>query len=294
MWRFTTSKTKELIRAHSRLESLVLQRTFELHTLSQRLLRVQDEERRRVARDLHDSTGQTLAALKMALSVLRGKLDAETKDDISAIQSLADQALQEIRTTSYLLHPPLLDEVGFACAADAYLEGFEKRSKIKVRAELAEDFERMPKAVEMALFRVLQESVTNVHRHSAASEVDVVFRREAQTAILEVRDYGCGVPEDVLDHRSLSFRDSGVGLPGMRERLWELNGTLEIEAAKPGTRVRATVPLMGKHYPVIVDIGVSNLGASQPVIAQQTLQAVKRVHPSIFNLHRAMGAILQR
>jgi signal transduction histidine kinase len=295
MWKFSTNETRELRQAHSQLESLVLQRTSELQTLSQRLLRVQDEERRRVARDLHDSTGQTLTALKIAVALLQRKLDAnpEIDDDISAIESLADQALQEIRTTSYLLHPPLLDEVGFGCAADLYLEGFGKRSGIKVRMDFAQDSGRMPNTIEIALFRVLQESLTNVHRHSGASEVDIVFRRETEMAILEVRDYGCGIPEELLGW-GLASRGSGVGLPGMRERLRELNGSLEIEAAHPGTRVRATVPLLSNHHPVIVDIGVATLRASQPVVAQQSFQAAKSAHSSIFNLHRAMGSILDR
>jgi signal transduction histidine kinase len=294
MWKFATNSTKELRQAHSELESLVLQRTVELQTLSQRLLKVQDEERRRVARDLHDSTGQTLTALKIAVALLQRNLDADsdTTNDLSAIESLADQALQEIRTTSYLLHPPLLDEVGFACAADLYLEGFGERSGIKVRSDFAQNPERMPDTTEIALFRVLQESLTNVHRHSGASEVDVVFRREAQTVILEVRDHGCGIPEEFVSHWGLALRNSGVGLPGMRERLRELNGTLEIKAADPGTMVRATVPLIAKPHPLTLDTGVATRHASQPTVVQRSLQVVKGANLSIF--HRAMDSILDR
>lgn len=214
MWKFETNRTKELRQAHSQLESLVLQRTSELENLSQRLLKVQDEERRRVARDLHDCVGQTITALKISVALLERKLgaDAEASNDFSAIECLTDQALQEIRTTSYLLHPPLLDEAGFAPAADLYLEGFGKRSAIKVRMDLARDFERMPDKLEIALFRVLQESLTNVHRHSGASKVDVVLRREAQAVILEVRDYGCGISEELLNNWGPALRGSRRGI----------------------------------------------------------------------------------
>ena len=178
----------------SQLESLVVQ----LQNLSQRLLRVQDEERRRVARDLHDSTGQTLTALKISVAILQRKLenDPGTRQDLCEIALLADQALQEIRTTSYLLHPPMLDEAGFTSAAQWYVEGFAQRSGMRVRMDFAPEVERLPDTIETALFRVLQESLTNVHRHSGRSEVDVCFQREAQAVILEVRDYGRGIPKN--------------------------------------------------------------------------------------------------
>ena len=228
--------------SYSQLEALVLERTTALQNLSQRLLKVQDEERRKVARDLHDSAGQTLAALKISVVLLQRKLerDREAHDELSGMAHLADQALQEIRTTSYLLHPPLLDEAGFNCAARWYITGFAKRSGTKVRMNFAEDIERLPNNIEVALFRVLQESLTNAHRHSGTTEIEVSFRREAQAAILEVRDYGRGIPKHLLNG---SNRDSGVGLAGMRERLNDLKGQLEIEPADPGTRLRAIVPL---------------------------------------------------
>jgi two-component system NarL family sensor kinase len=226
----------------SQLESLVVQ----LQNLSQRLLKVQDEERRRVARDLHDSTGQTLTALKISVALLRQKLedDEQIREELSEIALLADQALQEIRTTSYLLHPPLLDEAGFTSAAQWYVEGFAQRSGVKVRMDFAPEVERLPETIETALFRVLQESLTNVHRHSGTSEVDVRFWRGAQVAILEVRDYGRGIPKELLNRSGL-VRDFGVGLAGMRERMNDLKGDLEILSADPGTRLRAIVPLPG-------------------------------------------------
>jgi len=244
--RHQTSRT--LTQSCSRLQTQLAGRTLALQKLSQRLLKVQDEERRRVARDLHDSTGQTLTALKISIELLQQRLnhDQTACDELSGIARLADRALQEIRTTSYLLHPPGLDEAGFSCAAQWYLEGFAQRSGMKVRMDFAQDVKRLPGTIEVALFRVLQESLTNVRRHSGSCEVDVCFHREAEAAILEVRDYGCGMPEELLSSLDGSVCHSGVGLAGMSERLNELKGGLKIEAADPGTRLRAIVPLLGR------------------------------------------------
>jgi two-component system NarL family sensor kinase len=200
--------------------------------LSQRLLKVQDEERWRVARDLHDSTGQTLAALKMSIAVLEERLKRNqcTSDVLSEIAALADQAIQEIRSTSYPLHPPLLDEAGFNSAAQWYVDGFGKRSGIKVRLDLATKRERLPITIETALFRVLQESLTNVHRHSGALEVSIRFQYQAETVLLEIRDCGRGIPMERLTRLREASSETGVGLAGMRERLTELNGRLEIES----------------------------------------------------------------
>lgn len=247
MWILSKTQDKKIARrSHSQLEALVRERTEELQALTQRLLRVQDEEKRRLARDLHDSAGQTLAGLKMAISLLQAKLngDARNHEEFQAVSELADQALQEIRTTSYLLHPPLLDEVGFGCAAQLYAEGFARRSGILVRLNFAREENRLPAAMEIALFRVLQESLTNVHRHSGAKSVDVAYMRDAEGVTLEVRDYGSGIPQESLGRLGRVKGDSGVGLAGMRERLSELEGDLEIVSVEPGTRLRASVPLM--------------------------------------------------
>jgi len=192
MWNLSGNQTKQTLRqSRSDLEMLVLERTAALQNLSQRLLRVQDEERRKVARDLHDSTGQTLTALKISVTLLQRKMhhDKAMRDELAGIASLVDEAQQEIRTTSYLLHPPLLDESGLTSAAQWYLAGFAQRSGIKVRVDFASEIERLPSQIENALFRVLQESLTNVHRHSGSFEVDVRLRREGPVVILEVRDY---------------------------------------------------------------------------------------------------------
>jgi two-component system NarL family sensor kinase len=244
MWNLSKNRRNSRL-SHSQLESLVLQRTAALQNLSQRLLKVQDEERRRVARDLHDSAGQTLTALKMGVAVLEQRLkqNQSTSDVLSEIAALADQALQEIRTTSYLLHPPLLDEAGFNSAAQWYVDGFGKRSGIKVNLDLATKRERLPITIETAFFRVLQESLTNVHRHSGALEVSIRFQYQAETVMLEIRDCGRGIPTELLNRLREASSETGVGLAGMRERLNELNGKLEIESDGHGTSMRAIVPL---------------------------------------------------
>jgi two-component system, NarL family, sensor kinase len=251
MW---IAKHLRLSHAYSELETLTLERTAELQKLTQRLLKVQDEERRKLARDLHDSTGQTLAALKISVSLLLKNCQENPAvlEAVSNIAQLADQAIEEIRTTAYLLHPPLLDEVGFSCAAEWYIEGFAKRSGINVKAEIASSRLRLPKNVEIALFRVLQESLTNVHRHSAASDASIRFQHDADAVILEIRDFGKGIPEERLRLLHGMAAETGVGFAGMRERMHELNGTLEIQSDGCGTNLRATVPLFAMPHPVPV------------------------------------------
>jgi len=248
MWN-RSKQSKQMALSHAQLETVILERTAELQILSQRLLKVQDEERRKMARDLHDSTGQTLAALKISVAFMREecKEDRKLMVIVSDVAELADKAIEDIRTMSYLLHPPLLDEVGFACAAEWYIEGFAKRSGIKVSLDLAPDRERLPMNLELGLFRVLQECLTNVHRHSGASRATVSFRRLPRAAILEVKDFGRGIPAERLVHLREASAETGVGLAGMRERLNELNGKLEIESDAKGTTLRASVPLAAVH-----------------------------------------------
>ena len=249
MWILSSYLRSRLSRAQ--LESLLVERTRTLQRLSQRLLKLQDAERRRIARDLHDVTGQTLAALKMAVAELQRRLECNlsTESVLRDIDTLADQALQEIRTTSYLLHPPLLDEIGFSAAAEWYVEGFAKRSGIKAQLDLTTEDKRMPIEIETALFRVLQESLTNVHRYSGSPEVIIRFERRDETAILEVGDRGHGIPADLLNRLREGFAGTGVGLPGMRERIQELKGNLEINSDASGTSLRAIVPLCPQDPP---------------------------------------------
>lgn len=265
MWKLS-KQAKQMALTHAQLESVILERNAELQILSQRLLKIQDEERRKLARDLHDSTGQTLAALKISISFLREecKQNSEIMVIVSDVAELADHAIEEIRTMSYLLHPPLLDEIGFTCAAEWFVEGFSKRSGIEVSLDLVADRRRLPMNIEIALFRVLQESLTNVHRHSGASRATVSFRQDETIAILEVKDFGCGIPVERLGRLREASAESGVGLAGMRERMKELNGRLEIDSDGNGTTMRAVVPLF-------VAALHNNSEALQSAVSQQTL-----------------------
>jgi signal transduction histidine kinase len=241
-------RTQELAKSLSSLEMEVeLRRQTEnsLRDLSTRLLRLQDEERRRIARDLHDSTGQTLTALKLTLAALERL--ARSVPDAAALfeqlDGLAEEALRDIRTTSHLLHPPLLDEVGFRSAALWYVEGLAKRSGIEVKVDLDDAGARISKSAELAFFRVLQESLTNVLRHSGSKSVDITLEVESDMATLTIRDYGKGIPGHTLS----SFRETGagvgVGLGGMKQRIHEFGGRLQISSDGSGTSVSATLPL---------------------------------------------------
>jgi PAS domain S-box-containing protein len=245
--RTVNARTQELAASLASLESEIkLRETTEksLRELSARTLRLQDEERRRFARDLHDSTGQTLAALKMSLASLQELMTqiAKAPNLIDDLEALAEQAVQEIRTTSHLLHPPMLDEVGFSSAAQWYVDGFSKRSGIKTSLELTTR-PSLTKDEELAFFRILQESLTNVLRHSASSSVDIRLDSDQNDAILSIRDYGKGIPPETL----ASFRETaagvGVGLGGMRQRIRELGGYLKVDSDQHGTCITATMPL---------------------------------------------------
>ena len=211
-----------------------------LRTLSVRLLEVQDQERRKFSRELHDSLGQYLVGVKMNLTMLGKSVPANAL--ITESTKLVDQAITETRTISHLLHPPLLDEAGFASAARWYVEGFAKRSGIQTTLNVPENLGRLPEAVELALFRVLQESLTNVHRHSKSPRADVSLRLSTEQVVLRVRDYGKGIPPEVLDRFQQNRTHGGVGLTGMRERIHELGGKLEMNSDGGGTRVLAVVP----------------------------------------------------
>ena len=209
--------------------------------LSGRILQLQDEERRKIARELHDSLGQILAMAKMHMAVL---LEKNPQDELLAeIEKLLDQSVTETRTISHLLHPPLLDEIGLASAVRWYAEGFAKRSGIQVSIDIAEDIGRMPRPAELALFRVLQESLTNIHRHSKSARADVFLGSVAGAAVLRIRDYGKGMARDTLQNFLDTGARVGVGLAGMRERIREQAGRLDIQSDKNGTTISVTLPI---------------------------------------------------
>lgn len=239
-------RTSELSQALSRLTSEISvrqQAETQLRHLSLRLMTLQDEEHRRIARELHDSVGQTLAAIKMSIALIHQRVPSSTEPLIDDLNALADEALQEVRTTSYLLHPPLLDEAGIASAARWFVEGFARRSSIELQCDIAERMERPSRACELVLFRVLQEALTNVHRHSEASAAGVRLRRDAGHFCLEVWDNGKGIPEARLSQFKSSTSKSGVGITGMRERVHELGGQLEIKSRNPGTMIFVALPI---------------------------------------------------
>jgi signal transduction histidine kinase len=242
-----------LLDARASLEDQVRRRTAELECtnqglrdLSRRLLQVQDEERRRIARNLHDSTGQVLAALSMSLSSLRRQA-SKTSPPISAAlaenEELVKDLTHELRTLSHLLHPPLLDEVGLASALRWYAEGFEGRSSIRTRLEMPAENGRLAPEMETALFRVVQEGLTNIHRHSASPSATIRVDRLSDRVALEIEDQGRGIPPERLE-KIRSGAQAGIGLRGMRERIEELGGKFEIASNATGTRVKVTLPLL--------------------------------------------------
>ncbi|HEY7618038.1 MAG TPA: PAS domain-containing sensor histidine kinase, partial [Terriglobales bacterium] len=214
--------------------------------LGGRLLILQDAERRRFARELHDSLGQYLTSLKINLDLLLGDTvpRAGQAEIAKECLDMLDKCLAETRTMSYLLHPPLLDETGFASAARWYVEGFAQRSGISAKLNFPSDLPRLPRDVETALFRVLQECLTNVHRHSGSGAVDITLTIDSARVTLRVTDYGRGIPRERLEQFRRVGVDVGVGLGGMRERAHDLGGSLEVESnGEQGTIVTLTVPL---------------------------------------------------
>jgi two-component system NarL family sensor kinase len=216
-----------------------------LRQLSARLLKLQDEERRRIARDLHDTTGQKVAVLSMTLDRLAKVMNSGKPDVLDALaecRTVVSNIGEEIRTVSYLLHPPLLDECGLASAALWYLEGFKKRSGIQLNVSIDEELVRLSTDAETALFRVLQESLTNVHRYSGSASADIRLFRSAGEVHLEIVDFGKGI-RAATDRSAAGTPTLGVGIPGMRERVRQLGGQLEVEFAAAGTRVHASLPI---------------------------------------------------
>jgi signal transduction histidine kinase len=226
--------------AREAAERTVRESEESLRHLTRRLLQLQDAERRKFSRELHDSLGQYLAGAKMNLEMFRMRGNDSCLGE--AVQ-LLDHAMAETRTISHLLHPPLLDDAGFNSAARWYLEGFAQRSGIEVKIDLHEDVGRLPRPVELGLFRVLQESLTNIHRHSGSSAAEVKLDLMPDRVTLSVRDYGKGIAREVLSGFEAKGTNFGVGLAGMRERMQDLGGELGIERSESGTLISATIPL---------------------------------------------------
>lgn len=251
---------RRLYEARQELEQRVQERTRELEIrnlavtkqsevvrdLSARLLRMQDEERRRIARELHDSVGQWLAALKMNIEMMSQSLSPATAaaKGLADNTVLIDQISREIRTISHLLHPPMLDEVGLASALQWYTDGFSERSQIQITLEMPPDLARLPRDLELCIFRIVQEALTNVHRHSGSTIGKVLIRDDKRNLRVEIQDHGSGIPADLRSEFD-SGAKTGVGIRGMRERIRQLGGHLEIRSDETGTIVSAIFPSDG-------------------------------------------------
>jgi signal transduction histidine kinase len=247
---------------HLQLDGAVRQRTRELEEknaslcrqtekvreLSGRLLQTRDEERRHIARELHDSVGQLATAMRMNLHSLAQESHALSQDANRALSenvTLMDQLIREVRTISYLLHPPLLDELGLPSALQWFAEGFAQRSRIQLKLEVHPEFNRLPKELEIHLFRIVQECLTNVHRHSGSASAFIRLSQNGGWVRLEVEDAGGGIPEEKL--KALESKGTlGVGISGMRERARQLGGTIEITSVPKRTVVSTIIPV--SHY----------------------------------------------
>jgi PAS domain S-box-containing protein len=225
------------------LEKKVDERTAALRRLSSRLMTMQDDERRRIARELHDGLGQEMVALKMLLSQIGREGPALLKEQVEEAMSTIDRSTKQIRTLSHLLHPPLLDEVGLLSALRWYLDGLTQRSGIETKLDvIPADFPRLSLDLETAMFRIVQEALTNVFRHSGATSAWITLTQAEGQVVVKVRDNGKGVGDGILELRSGS---TGVGIGGMSERAKEFGGQLVVSNAHPGTIVEATIPVSG-------------------------------------------------
>jgi len=250
-------ENRKLRRAQGELEERVQQRTAELDAanrglrdLTARLLQSQDDERRRIARELHDSIGQLLAGVTMNLSAVRADIEQlfKTANTLMDSEALVQEMNREVRTISHLLHPPLLDEAGLAFALKWYVDGFTERSGIKVELEFPDNFERLSQESETTIFRMVQECLTNIHRHSKSPTAKIRILRSASDVRVEVEDNGQGISPE-KQHQMASFGSPGVGVRGMRERLRQLGGNLAIDSNGKGTTVTATLPIAHASLP---------------------------------------------
>jgi signal transduction histidine kinase/DNA-binding response OmpR family regulator len=242
---------EELRQAQSNLEFRVKQRTEQLERaqgdlrdLSAKLLQLQDEERRRIASDLHDSAGQTLTVLGITLAELgamAGAGDRQFSEKMAQIQELVQRVTQEIRTTSYLLHPPLLDESGISPALAWYIDGLSKRTNLHIELSISPQFGRLPKEMELAIFRIVQECLTNVLRHSGSEKAKITVERDNLRVAIAVQDFGKGIPDDKLAR--MNDAGAGVGVRGMKQRVRHFNGEIGIASGKSGTTISVTLPI---------------------------------------------------
>lgn len=241
-------RTREITKVNSDLRREVTERLnaeSSLRQLNQSVVKLQDEERRKIARELHDSAGQYLSAVTLTLGQLARRLAESGDKNRQLVQEALDlvgDCIREVRTMSYLLHPPVLDDFGLASALRWYVEGFSQRSGITVRLDLAEELPRFSAEVETALFRIVQEGLTNVHRHSGGRQACVELKSSARQIYAIIADNGHGMTREVLSN--VAKGQGGVGLTGMYERVKKLGGTIEIVSSEVGTTVKAELPIL--------------------------------------------------
>jgi signal transduction histidine kinase len=236
----------ELLRAKVKVFAELHRNTQQLEMLNARMTVLQEEERRRIARELHDSVGQILAAISMNSALVEAeshKLSLDAAQRLSENAAMVQEASKQIRTISHLPHPPLLDEVGLASALRWYVEGFSERSKINAKLDIPQSFAGLSKEMELSIFRVVQECLTNIHRHAGSLTAGIRIIQDEACLRVEIEDAGKGIP---LEKGSAfgSSAHTGVGLRGMRERLRQLGGTLQVQSNSPGTRVTAILPVL--------------------------------------------------
>jgi signal transduction histidine kinase len=250
-------RTAELKSLNKALEGEVRERTFaqeSLRDLSGRLLQLRDEEQRRLARELHDSTGQIVGALAINLERLQQAVANGNSSKVNALlaqsSDLAEHATADLRTISHLLHPPILDDLGLEGAIPWYTSGLTNRSGITVNLDIQPDLGRFPREVELTVFRILQETLTNVYRHSGSPTADITVLRGKDDLTVRICDHGRGIPSEILAAGGNSRAVLGIGITGMRERVRQMKGQLEIKSGTHGTCITAVLPLLAAPAPV--------------------------------------------
>jgi signal transduction histidine kinase len=211
--------------------------------LSTQVLRAQDEERRRISRELHDGLGQTLVAAKMIADSITGSSPAASAEAIAQLNSILEGGVSSVRTMSYLLHPPLLDEIGLTSAAEWLIDGLAKRSNLSVKLQITGEKRRLPAGVELTLYRIIQESLTNIQRHASSPKADILLNFERNRVTLQVRDHGVGISAEKIRELEERSSSAGLGLAGMRQRAQEQGGTFRLSSNGHGTTIDVVVPV---------------------------------------------------
>lgn len=254
-------------------QGLVVLEQFErLRELTIRLQESQDDERRRISRELHDSAGQLIAALNMQLESMSQYI-GDNPLLVKAVQAqreVLQQLGKEVRTVSYLLHPPLLDETGLVGAIEWYIKGLRERSGLDIKLKIPENFDRLPDAVELAIFRMVQECLTNVHRHSGSRTASIRLSGNAESVVLEIKDQGKGIPAEKL--AQIRAQHAGVGTTGMWERVRHLRGVMNIQSDSGGTTISIALPTRGSEASTSTPAGNGRTEA-QPLLGELTTEA---------------------